>query len=423
MSLVASRSGRVLVSPETLRRLINCPKLTHLKVETRKKLTRMYEEGHTVDADNFMRKLGCLHCGALSHFLVACPELQFTTKDQRWELSDLYQGGNPKQAQKLVREWREAAQPATTAAKAAPSKAAAAAPTVKPPAAAAAPAADAKVAPRPPVAAAAARPAGPAAASAAPQRPAAQIGAQQPLAQPAKQQQQAEDAPSTVQSEGSSVVVSRSGSFLDQLAPSITRQDSTASSSQTGKPTLPSRCIASFVQSRRFGKIYSKTCYSSMFNLSLLALPQDWHLDLCSQWRIRRPPSQRQTCPSTACFPDQPRGTSAQGRLSSTRSRACRPRTASHRPQSRAASLCKISSCSSTAPEGAQQTTSTRSSPTQCLCRALPRRAPHSQCSGQAAGACSRTVGPASSQLRWRCQVSAALQAEALLPCRCPMLA
>ncbi|KAK9916146.1 hypothetical protein WJX75_009305 [Coccomyxa subellipsoidea] len=217
-------------------KLINCPKLTHLKVETRKKLTRMYEEGHTVDADNFMRKLGCLHCGALSHFLVACPELQFTTKDQRWELSDLYQGGNPKQAQKLVREWREAAQPANTAVKAAPSKAAAAAPTVKPPAAAAAPAADAKVAPRPPVAAAAARPAGPAATSAAPQRPAAQIGAQQPLAQPAKQQQQAEDAPSTVQSEGSSLhmVVSRSGSFLDQLAPSITRQDSSASSSQTG---------------------------------------------------------------------------------------------------------------------------------------------------------------------------------------------
>ncbi len=223
------------------RRLINCPKLTHLKVETRKKLTRMYEEGHTVDADNFMRKLGCLHCGALSHFLVACPELQFTSKDQRWELSDLYQGGNPKQAQKLVREWREATQPAPTApAKPATGKAPAApGPAVKPLAAAAV-AADAKAVPRPPPPAVAARAAGPAPAVAAPQRPAAQIGAQQPRpqAQPAKQPPQppAEDARSTAPSEGSSAVASRSGSFLDQLAPGITRQDSTASSSQTGKP-------------------------------------------------------------------------------------------------------------------------------------------------------------------------------------------
>ena len=216
-------------------RLVNCPKLTHLKVETRKKLTRMYEDGHTVDADNFMRKLGCLHCGELSHFLVACPELQFTTKDQRWELSDLYQGGNPKQAQKLVREWREAsaAQAGTNTAKSGvvgkPAVAQPAVPTAKPPPPPQA--ADAKRAPAAPATSAAA-----AAQSSAGPAP-AQIGAPLPRPQPKRQQQPvAEDTRSSAPSESdSSAHASRSGSFLDQMVPGITRQDSTASSSQTGK--------------------------------------------------------------------------------------------------------------------------------------------------------------------------------------------
>ncbi|CAL8470410.1 g9952 [Coccomyxa elongata] len=222
-------------------KLVNCPKLTHLKVETRKKLTRMYEDGHTVDADNFMRKLGCLHCGELSHFLVACPELQFTTKDQRWELSDLYQGGNPKQAQKLVREWREAAsaQAATTTGKpgvsAKPAPASPAVTTAKPPTppqVVTAPA-DAKRAPAPPAASASTR----AQSSAGPAL--AQIGAPLPQPQPNRRQQQlvAEDTRSSAPSESdSSALASQSGSFLDQMVPGMTRQDSTASSSQTGPP-------------------------------------------------------------------------------------------------------------------------------------------------------------------------------------------
>lgn len=213
---------------------MSCPKLTHLKLETRKKLTRMYEEGHTVDADNFLRKLGCLHCGALAHFLVACPELQFTTKDQRWELSDLYQSGNPKQAQKLVREWREAALEAGAGAKAAGGTAAAAAklppPQVKP--------ADGKAPARAPaVPAAAARAPSAAAAAAQRQQPAAQIGAQQPpQPQPQPQQKQPLEEMRSMQSESSGLVKSRSSSFLEQLLPDVSRQDSTASSPQPGWP-------------------------------------------------------------------------------------------------------------------------------------------------------------------------------------------
>lgn len=187
-----------------------------------------------------MRKLGCLHCGELSHFLVACPELQFTTKDQRWELSDLYQGGNPKQAQKLVREWHEAAsaQAATAtgkpgvSAKPAPAPPAVTAAKPPPPPQVATAPADAKRAPVPPAASASAR----AQSSAGPAL--AQIGAPLPQPQPNRRQQQlvVEDTRSSAPSEsGSSLLASQSGSFLDQMVPGMTRQDSTASSSQTGK--------------------------------------------------------------------------------------------------------------------------------------------------------------------------------------------
>ncbi len=74
-------------------RIVQCPDLSHLHMETRRKLQRSYDEGETARADKFLERLRCLRCGGLDHFLVSCPELAFLSKDDRWDVAALYKAG------------------------------------------------------------------------------------------------------------------------------------------------------------------------------------------------------------------------------------------------------------------------------------------------------------------------------------------
>lgn len=74
-------------------RIVQCPDLSHLHTETRRKLQRSYDEGETARADKFLERLRCLRCGGLDHFLVSCPELAFLSKDDRWDVAALYKAG------------------------------------------------------------------------------------------------------------------------------------------------------------------------------------------------------------------------------------------------------------------------------------------------------------------------------------------
>ena len=66
------------------RRISACRQLQHLKAETRAKLQRMYDGGDAGRGNAFLDRLRCLHCGQQEHFIGACPELRFLSRDDRY---------------------------------------------------------------------------------------------------------------------------------------------------------------------------------------------------------------------------------------------------------------------------------------------------------------------------------------------------
>ena len=91
--LITSIQQRELTCVGVVSRIVQCPDLSHLHMETRRKLQRSYDEGETARADKFLERLRCLRCGGLDHFLVSCPELAFLSKDDRWDVAALYKAG------------------------------------------------------------------------------------------------------------------------------------------------------------------------------------------------------------------------------------------------------------------------------------------------------------------------------------------
>jgi hypothetical protein len=87
-------------------RILNCPQLSHLKMDMRRKLSGMYDQGKKADADKLLGTMRCLHCGSWGHFVVGCPDLQFTTKDERWGIADLYRESGQEAAHKKVSKIR-----------------------------------------------------------------------------------------------------------------------------------------------------------------------------------------------------------------------------------------------------------------------------------------------------------------------------
>ncbi len=99
--LITSIQQRELTCLGGVSRIVQCPDLSHLHMETRRKLQRSYDEGETARADKFLERLRCLRCGGLDHFLVSCPELAFLSKADRWDVAALYKAG-----QACASSWR-----------------------------------------------------------------------------------------------------------------------------------------------------------------------------------------------------------------------------------------------------------------------------------------------------------------------------
>ena len=60
--LITSIQQRELTCVGAVSRIVQCPDLSHLHMETRRKLQRSYDEGETARADKFLERLRCLRC-------------------------------------------------------------------------------------------------------------------------------------------------------------------------------------------------------------------------------------------------------------------------------------------------------------------------------------------------------------------------